>query len=109
MASENVLHLSDATFDQEVANSTTPVLVDFWATWCGPCKMIAPIIDEIANEKAGAVKVVKVDVDQNQAVSARYGIRAIPTLLLFKGGEVKEQIVGMVSKKDLLAKIDAIS
>ncbi len=109
MASENVLNLTDANFDQEVANSAAPVLVDFWATWCGPCKMIAPIIDEIANEKAGTVKVGKVDVDQNQAISARYGIRAIPTLLLFKGGEVKEQIVGMVSKKDLLAKIEAIS
>ena len=109
MASENVLNLTDANFDQEVANSQTPVLVDFWATWCGPCKMIAPIIDEIANEKAGTVKVGKVDVDQNQGVSARYGIRAIPTILLFKGGEVKEQIVGMVSKKDLLAKIEAIS
>jgi len=109
MASEHVQNLTDANFDQEVANSSTPVLVDFWATWCGPCKMIAPIIDEIANEKAGAVKVGKVDVDQNQAVSARYGIRAIPTLLIFKGGEVKEQIVGMVSKKDLLAKLDAVS
>ncbi len=109
MASPNVIILTEATFDQEVANASTPVLVDFWATWCGPCKMIAPIIDEIANEKAGAVKVGKVDVDQNQAISARYGIRAIPTLLLFKGGEVKEQIVGMVSKRDLLAKIESLA
>jgi len=109
MASEKVINLTDSNFDQEVANSSTPVLVDFWATWCGPCKMIAPIIDEIAEEKGANLKVAKVDVDQNQAVSARYGIRAIPTLLIFKNGEVKEQIVGMVSKKDLLAKVEAHS
>jgi len=109
MASEKVINLTDSNFDQEVANSSTPVLVDFWATWCGPCKMIAPIIDEIAEEKGENLKVAKVDVDQNQAVSARYGIRAIPTLLIFKNGEVKEQIVGMVSKKDLLAKVEAHS
>lgn len=109
MASENVLNLTDANFDQEVIDASTPVLVDFWATWCGPCKMIAPIIDEIANEKVGAVKVSKVDVDQNPATAARYGIRAIPTILLFKGGEVKEQIVGMTSKKDLLAKLEALA
>ena len=109
MASPNVLNLTEANFDQEVLSSTTPVLVDFWATWCGPCKMIAPIIDEIAAEKAGTVKIGKVDVDENQAISARYGIRAIPTLLLFKNGEVGEQIVGAVSKHDLLAKIAALS
>jgi len=110
MASPNVLTLTEANFDQEVLNATTPVLVDFWATWCGPCKMIAPIIDEIAGEKIGVVKVGKVDVDENQAISARFGIRAIPTLLLFKDGEVKEQIVGgMVSKRDLLTKLEAIS
>lgn len=110
MASSNVLNLSEANFDQEVLNTDKPVLVDFWATWCGPCKMIAPILDEIADEKVGAVKVVKVDVDENQAISARFGIRAIPTLLLFKGGEVKDQIVGgMVSKRDLLAKLEALA
>ena len=109
MASANVINLTEANFETEIANSSVPVLVDFWATWCGPCKMIAPILDEIADEKAGAVKVAKVDVDQNQAISARYAIRAIPTLLFFKNGEVKEQVVGMVSKKDLIAKIDALS
>ena len=109
MASANVINLTEANFDAEVANSPVPVLVDFWATWCGPCKMIAPILDEIATEKAGAVKIAKVDVDQNQSISARYGIRAIPTLLFFKNGDVKEQVVGMVSKKDLIAKIDALS
>jgi thioredoxin 1 len=109
MASPNVLNLTEANFDHEVLNASTPVLVDFWATWCGPCKMIAPIIDEIADEAAGKVKVAKVDVDANQAISARYGIRAIPTLLLFKNGEVGEQIVGAVSKHDLLEKIQALS
>ena len=110
MANSNVLTLNEANFDQEVLNASAPVLVDFWATWCGPCKMIAPIIDEIASEKAGTLKVGKVDVDENQAISARFGIRAIPTLLLFKNGEVKQQIVGgMLSKHDLIAKIEAIS
>jgi thioredoxin 1 len=109
MASSNVLTLTEANFDSEIANASTPVLVDFWATWCGPCKMIAPILDEIADEKAGAVKVGKVDVDANPAISARYSIRAIPTLLFFKNGEVKEQLVGMASKKDLLAKLEALA
>jgi thioredoxin 1 len=111
MASPNVVILTEADFDQAIGNSSTPVLVDFWATWCGPCKMIAPILDEIADEKVGLVKVCKVDVDvdENRPISARFGIRAIPTLLLFKGGEVKDQIVGMVSKKDLLAKIEALA
>lgn len=109
--SEHVIHATDADFDAAVLQSQEPVLVDFWAPWCGPCKMIAPIIDEIANEKVGSVKVAKVDIDQggNQSIAARYGIRAIPTMLLFKGGEVKEQIVGMTSKKDLVAKLDALA
>jgi thioredoxin 1 len=107
MASSNVLTLTDSSFESDVIKASEPVLVDFWATWCGPCKMIAPIIDEIADEKAGTVKVGKVDVDQNQGISAKFGIRAIPTLLIFKDGVVKEQIVGMTSKKDLLAKLEA--
>jgi len=109
MASPHVVNVTDSNFESEVINSAAPVLVDFWATWCGPCKMIAPILDEIANEKAGAVKIAKVDVDQNQALSARFGIRAIPTLLLFKNGAVSEQMVGMTSKRELLAKIDALA
>ena len=109
MASPHVVNVTDSNFDSEVVNSTCPVLVDFWATWCGPCKMIAPILDEIATEKAGAVKIAKVDVDQNQALSARFGIRAIPTLLLFKNGVVAEQLVGMTGKRELLAKLDALA
>lgn len=107
--SAQAVALDESNFEQEVTKATGPVLVDFWATWCGPCKMIAPILDEIAQEKNGAVKIAKVDVDSNQALSARFGIRAIPTMLLFKDGEIKEQIVGLVSKRDLLAKIDALA
>jgi thioredoxin 1 len=107
MASQNVVTISQANFEQEVLKSTVPVLVDFWAVWCGPCKMIAPVLDEIANEKTGKVKVAKVDVDSNQDLASRYGIRAIPTLLIFKDGQVKEQVVGMVGKKDLEKRLAA--
>lgn len=107
MASSNVLTLTDSNFEQEVVQSSQPVLVDFWATWCGPCKMIAPIIDEIGDEKAGVAKVGKVDVDQNPGLASRFQIRAIPTLLVLKNGEVKEQITGVASKRDLLAKLEA--
>jgi thioredoxin 1 len=107
MASAHTVILSNANFDQEVVKSPTPVLVDFWAEWCGPCKMIAPILDEIAEEKLGKIKVAKVNVDENQELAAKFGIRAIPTLLLFKDGLVKEQMVGMVGKKDLEKKLAA--
>src|SRR4028119_502093 len=103
MAHSNVITVSDSNFETDVVQSPVPVLVDFWAPWCGPCKMIAPILDEIAEEKAGAVKVAKVDVDNNQGLAGRFSVRAIPTLLLFKDGNVREQIVGMTSKRDLLA------
>ena len=105
MASEHVLTLSAANFDAEVNQQAGPVLVDFWAEWCGPCKMIAPLLDEIADEKAGKLKVGKVNVDDNQELAAKFGIRAIPTLLIFKGGQVKEQIVGLAGKKDLEKKL----
>ncbi len=108
-ASANVITITDSNFDQEVVKSASPVVLDFWAEWCGPCKMIAPILEEIANEKNGAVKIGKVNVDNNQELSARFQIRAIPTLLFFKNGEVKEQVVGMTSKKELISKIDALA
>jgi thioredoxin 1 len=107
MASERIVILSAGNFEQEVAKSLEPVLVDFWAEWCGPCKMIAPLLDELAEEKAGRVKIAKVNVDDNQDLATRFGIRAIPTLLLFKGGQVKETIVGMTGKKDLEKKLAA--
>ncbi len=108
MENSAAVTIDEANFDNEVTKSTQPVLVDFWAEWCGPCKMIAPILDEIAKEKAGTIKVAKVNVDNNQSLSMRYNVRAIPTLLFFKGGEVRDQVTGMTSKKDLLSRIEAL-
>ena len=101
MASENTLTFNDSAFDQDVLNSELPVLVDFWAAWCGPCKMMAPTIDAVAEAYAGKVKVGKLDVDQHNAAAARYGIRSIPTLLLFKNGQVVEQRIGAIGKADV--------
>ena len=109
MENSAAVTIDEANFDNEVTKSAQPVLVDFWAEWCGPCKMISPILDEIAKEKAGAVKVAKVNVDDNQSLSARYNVRAIPTLLFFKNGELKDQVTGMTSKKDLLSRLDALA
>jgi len=107
MAGPNTLTLTDATFDQDVLNSDVPVLVDFWAEWCGPCKMIGPTIDAIATDYAGRVKVGKLNVDDNGPTAARYQIRGIPTLLVFKNGQIVEQIVGAVGKTQLQKAIDA--
>jgi thioredoxin 1 len=105
MASQHIVTLSTGNFEQEVAKSATPVLVDFWAEWCGPCKMLGPLLDELAEEKVGKIKVGKVNVDDNQELASRFGIRAIPTLLLFKDGQVKETMVGMTGKKDVEKKL----
>ncbi len=94
MASNDVVTLKDSTFDQEVLKSDTPVLVDFWAVWCGPCKAIAPVVDDLATRYKGKLKVGKMDVDDQQAIAQQYGIRSIPTLLVFKGGRVVDTIVG---------------
>lgn len=105
MASEYVVTVTDNNFDQEVLQSSVPVLVDFWATWCGPCRAIAPIIDEIAQEYQGKLKVGKVDVDNNMDIAARYGIQSIPTLKVFKGGELVDSMVGALPKAQLIQRI----
>jgi len=105
--SDNIVNISDSSFEADVLKSDLPVLVDFWAEWCGPCRMIAPLLDELANDYAGKVKVCKMNVDENTETPAKFGVRGIPTLLLIVGGEVKAQQVGAVSKNQLREFVDA--
>jgi thioredoxin 1 len=109
MASDAVLELTDANFESEVLSADVPVLVDFWAEWCMPCRMLAPTIDELAGEYKGKVKVGKVDTDANREVTVKYGINAIPTIILFKDGEPLKKFVGMTNKADMAAALDEAS
>jgi thioredoxin 1 len=109
MENSATITLNESNFDRELTQDDKPMIVDFWAEWCGPCKMIAPLLDEIAREKAGAVKVAKVNVDDNQSLSFKYNIRAIPALLFFKNGQLRDQVIGVMSKKDLLSRLEALA
>ncbi len=102
------IEITDANFEEEVVQSDIPVLIDFWAPWCGPCRMVGPIVEEIANDYAGKIKVGKINTDDNQKVAAQFGIRSIPTLMIFSGGELKESLVGVQPKEVLAAKIDKV-
>jgi thioredoxin 1 len=106
MAAPNILTLTETNFQQQVVDSPIPVLVDFWAEWCGPCKMLGPILEELASDYDGRVKVGKLNIDDFPSVANEYGIRAIPTMLIFQGGQVGEQVVGLRSKRDLKASLD---
>ena len=110
MANSNVVTVTDSNFEEEILKSELPVLIDFWAPWCGPCRLIGPVIDEIANERAGKAKVAKVNVDDCQQLATRFRVSSIPLLLFLKNGEVKDQVVGAgKGKADLLAKLDALA
>ena len=107
MSSSQIQHVTDDTFEPEVLKSDVPVLVDYWAEWCGPCKLIAPVLDDVAGEYAGRLKVAKINIDQNSGVPTKYNVRGIPTLMLFKGGAVEATKVGAMSKSQLTAFIDS--
>ncbi|MBN2842714.1 MAG: thioredoxin [Sedimentisphaerales bacterium] len=107
MAGQNTLAFTDDNFEAEVINSNVPVLVDFWAPWCGPCRMLGPVIDELATANAGKVKIGKVNTDDNREISLRFGISSIPTIMIFKGGQLVKQFVGMTSKNDLQSALDS--
>jgi thioredoxin 1 len=105
---DGIIHVSDATFEEQVLNSKTPVLVDYWAEWCGPCKMIAPILDEISDEYTDKLTVAKINIDENQSTPQKYAVRGIPTLMIFKNGEIAGTKVGAMSKSQLSAFIDSV-
>jgi thioredoxin 1 len=104
----DVQQVSDSSFEADVLKSELPVLIDFWAPWCGPCKQIAPVVDELAKEYAGRLKIVKMNVDDNPQTPSKYGVRGIPNLILFKGGQVRDQIIGAVPKAQLVKAINAV-
>ncbi|MCZ6555560.1 MAG: thioredoxin [Thermodesulfobacteriota bacterium] len=106
MASDAIIELSDSTFESEVVNSDVPVLVDFWAPWCGPCRAIAPIVEEISSSYEGKIKVGRMNVDENQSTTMKFGIRSIPTIIMFKGGEAVDQIIGAVPKGEIERVVD---
>ena len=105
---KTIIEINETNFESEVLQSTQPVLVDFWAEWCGPCKMLAPVLEEIANEQAGRIKIAKVNVDENPALAGRFGIQSIPTLLYFTDGRLHHQTVGAVSKKRIVSDLEAL-
>jgi thioredoxin 1 len=109
MAAANIVQLTQENFEQEVLQSSKPILVDFWAEWCGPCKALGPILDELAQEYDGRVRIGKVNIDEHQSLAAQYGIHSIPTLLLFQQGQVADQIVGLRSKRDLKASVERVA
>lgn len=109
MASDLVLNLTDANFDSEIAASTVPVVVDFWAPWCGPCRMLGPVLDQLADEKAGALKVAKVNVDESPNLATRFNVRSIPMLLYIKDGQVRDTSLGVLSKDAIVAKVSALA
>ena len=109
MASQTILHLTDASFDSTLAEHQEAVVVDFWAEWCGPCKAIAPVLEELAQEYAGKVTIAKLNVDEHPGVAARFQVRSIPTLLFFKGGRVVDQVIGAVPKAQIKKRLDAVA